>query len=46
MKENECRFERLFIKNGNYKMSNKILLVHHKLADEDNKQALFIEKYV
>lgn len=46
VKENEHRFGRLFIKNGKYEMSNKILVVHHKLADEDNKQALFIEKYV
>ena len=45
-KENECRFGRLFMKSDKYKMSNKILVVHHKKADEDSMQAFFIERYV
>ena len=45
-KENERRFGRLFMKSDKYKMSNMILVVHHKTADEDSMQALFIEKYV
>ena len=45
-KENECRFGRLFMKSDKYKMSNKILVVHHKKADEDSMQAFCIERYV
>lgn len=45
-KENELRFGRLFIKSGNYKMSDMILVVHHKTVDEDSMQAFFIERYV
>ncbi|MBQ8799563.1 MAG: hypothetical protein ACI4C4_04920 [Lachnospiraceae bacterium] len=44
--ENERRFGRLFMKNDKYKMSNVILVVHHKTADEDSMQAIFIERYV
>ena len=40
-KENERRFGRLFIKSGNYKMSDMILVVHHKTVDEDSMQAIF-----
>lgn len=29
-----------------YKMSNMILVVHHKTKDEDSMQAVFIERYV
>lgn len=45
-KENERRFGRLFMKSDKYKMSNIILVVHHKTVDEDSMQAFFIEKYV
>ena len=47
-KENECRFGRLFMKSNKeeYEMSNMILVVHHKKADEDSMQAFFIERYV
>ena len=46
-KENERRFGRLFMKsNKEYEMSNMILVVHHKKADEDSMQAFFIERYV
>lgn len=45
-KENERRFGRLFMKSGNYKMSDMILVVHHKKTDEDLMQAFFIERYV
>ena len=44
--ENERRFGRLFVKSGNYKMSNMILVVHHKTANEDSMQAIFIERYI
>ena len=44
--ENEHRFGRLFMKNDKYKMSNVILVVHHKKVDEDSMQAIFIERYV
>ena len=45
-KENERRFGRLFMKSNKeeYEMSNMILVVHHKKADEDSMQAFFIEK--
>lgn len=46
IKENESRFGRLFIKGHNYKMSNKILVIHHKETKEDSMQAFFIERYV
>lgn len=39
-------FGRLFMKSDKYKMSNIILVVHHKTVDEDSMQAFFIEKYV
>ncbi len=45
-KENERRFGRLFMKSDKYEMSNMILVVHHKIADEDSMQAFFIESYV
>lgn len=47
-KENERRFGRLFMKSNKeeYEMSNMILVVHHKKADEDSMQAFFIERYV
>ena len=45
-KENERRFGRLFMKSAQYKMSDMILVVHHKTADEDSLQAFFIERYV
>ena len=45
-KENERRFGRLFMKSDKYKMSDMILVVHHKIVDEDAMQAFFIEKYV
>lgn len=45
-KENERRFGRLFMKSDKYKMSDMILVVHHKKVDEDAMQAFFIEKYV
>ena len=46
--ENERRFGRLFMKSNKdkYKMSNMILVVHHKTKDEDSMQAVFIERYV
>ena len=45
-KENDRRFGRLFMKSDKYEMSNIILVVHHKIADEDSMQAFFIERYV
>ena len=45
-KENERRFGRIFMKSDKYEMSNMILVVHHKTADEDSMQAFFIERYV
>lgn len=45
-KENERRFGRLFMKSDKYKMSDMILVVHHKTADEDSMQAFFVERYV
>lgn len=46
VKENERRFGRLFIESNKYKMSDMILVIHHKTADEDTLQAFFIERYV
>ena len=46
VKENERRIGRLFMKSDEYKMSDMILVVHHKKAGEDSLQATFIERYV
>lgn len=45
-KENERRFGRLFMKSDKYKMSDMILVIHHKTSEEDPMQAFFIERYV
>lgn len=33
-------------KKEKYKMSDMIIVIHHKAADEDSMQATFIERYV